>query len=106
MWCSFLPPPPLLFIGGSQGAPGGEVAWASRNRLLEPTKKRHVEDGAEGAYWQVGRQRWLADRHVARTDFNLLWVTDMWAYMSVVGAPIVIGHLTSSGGPMNPRPYA
>ena len=54
----------------------------------------------------MGAKISLADLPLAPTDFNLLWVTDMWAYMSVVGAPIVIGHFTSSGGPMNPRPYA
>ena len=40
MWCvlSLFSPPPLLFIGGNQGAPASEVAWASRN---------HVEDRGE-----------------------------------------------------------
>ena len=77
--------PSLLFIEGNKGALACEVAWASRNRLLEPIRKHHVEAGGERAQCQVGRPRWSADLWPPSFAPKFGQVTDEWALGSVLG---------------------
>jgi hypothetical protein len=44
---SFLPPP-LLFIAMTRGVSTGKIGGRRKNRLLDVTRKRHVEAGGEG----------------------------------------------------------
>ena len=102
MCISFLTPP-LVFIGGNQSASVGEVAWDTRNCLLQQIRKLQMEAEDEGAHWQLSRPGGLADHHMVPTDFRLLPVPGKWALMSVVHASPVLSQFSFSGGLRDPR---
>ena len=76
--------PPLVFIGGNQGASVSKEAWGTQNRLLQPIRDQHVEAWDEQPHWSVGQPRWSADRHVAPTASSFYCEVATWSIMSVL----------------------
>ena len=93
---SYSLPPLLLFIGPGTDArtPHTPPGW-----LKDPIREHHVEADGERRKSRVGRSMGSADLGPPRPALCFLWVTGMWALMTVPGVWVVWRRFARVVGP-------